>query len=132
MKEIDKNEEKANLAVKGSEDEKAFNQSLYFREERYISKIGSSVSIKTIHNVNLENFYNDINSSCYNEGHPCRDLNIVLFGDSDGNIYIFEYFFNEREKETHMNKNKYSSIKISKGACTDMVFVPEKNINSTY
>jgi len=127
IKEKNQNPERSNYKERTIEEIRASNESVCFREERYISKIGRSV-IKTILNVNLKNYYKNTNNKCKYEEHLFQDLNIVLLGDINGNIDILEYFYNEKEKKIQMDKNKFTSIQISKGICTDMIFIPQKNI----
>lgn len=100
------------------------NQYTYFKEERYVEKIGRSSGIKTILNINLKNFYFKEKNIEYAD--KDINLNLILVGDNDGNLKILKYFYDAKEKTMKMDNDAFNSIKISKGVCSDIRYIPQK------
>jgi len=103
------------------------NQNIYFREERYVSKISRLMIIKSVLNVNLFDYYYNQEQKNSNKIEN-KDLNIIIIGDNNGNINILKYFYNKKESEMQIDKNSFSQLKLAKGVCTDLAFIKEKNI----
>lgn len=93
--------------------------SLYFREEKYISKISRCLSLKTALNINLDaslknNFENN-------------NINLLILGDTNGYLNILRYYFTQ-EKEIQIDKNIFNNKKLINGISTVLDYVKDLNL----